>query len=210
MHSSWTTLKQFLLSFLLSSCWVNQKCLLTVPPWYALILFEANKSWLRMFKWRMTVPHEKEDDGSTPLSLYSAIQLATSESCACLVWLATLPPPSVSICWVGHLTCGGGLMGSKWLKMHQAALARHRFGWPQTSLGSGGIFLFPSSMSPRDLILLTWSHISDINLLTYFQICYCKDNIDILEDPWFALEETCEAYHVRDNLRGRKLPGRQC
>ena len=31
----------------------------------------------------------------------------------------------------------------------------------------------------------------DINLLTYFQICYCKDNIDILEDPWFALAENC-------------------
>ena len=48
----------------------------------------------------------------------------------------------------------------------------------------GGIFLFPSSMSPRDVILLTWSHIFDINLLTYFQICYCKDNIDVLEEPW--------------------------
>ena len=108
--------------------------------------------------------------------------------------------------WV--ITCGRHMMGSEWLKMHQAVPVRQRSGWPHHC--HLGIFLFPSPMSPRDVILLTWSHISDINLLTYFQICYCKDNIDILEDPWLVLAEICEASHVRDNLRGRKWPGRQC
>ena len=145
----------------------------------------------------------------------------SSESSAYLDWLAGyIVAPAVSICRADHSRdhsrdhhhLWSDMMGSEWLKMHQPRMAPPSPPATTSLLWSLVFSYFHLQCHPAitSVIWLTWSHMFDINLLTYFQICYCKDNIDILEEPWLAWLQNVRPHHVRDNMRERKWQtGRQ-